>query len=228
MTLYWTAFILGLGGSVHCAGMCSPLAVALTATRSGNHWKRKIIYNFGRITTYAMLGGLVGWLGNVLNWTSYQDLISAGLGVLLIVIAVAGLSQVKITLVTPSLQAFTLILKKLFSRFLAQPGMMPVFFMGMINGFLPCGLTYLALTSCVAVPGPVEGILFMMVFGAGTLGVMLGFSGMVSSLIRSGKFQFQRVTTILLFVAGALLITRAMVSHSEHPDHSGHVTILCR
>lgn len=228
MTIYWTAFILGLGGSIHCAGMCTPLVVALTATRGGSQWKRKVIYNSGRILTYSILGGLVGLLGSALDWTSYQDVISVALGIFLILFAAAGFSQQKIPVITTALQGLTITLKKLFSRFLTRQGNGPMFFLGMINGLLPCGLTYLALTSCLAVSSAMEGIFFMLIFGGGTLGVMLGLSGFLSVWIRQGKFNFQKMTTVLLVLAGILLITRAVINHSDHLHHAGQMTILCR
>lgn len=228
MTIYWTAFILGLGGSIHCAGMCTPLVLALTVSRGSGQWKRKVIYNLGRIITYTILGGLVGFLGSALDWTSYQDVISVTLGVLLILFAVAGISHQKIPVISGALQRLTTTLKKLFSKFLIQQGHSPVFFLGMINGLLPCGLTYLALTSCLAVSGAMEGVFFMMIFGGGTLGVMLGLSGFLSVWIRQGKFNFQKMTTVLLVLAGILLITRAGINHSDHLHHAGQMTILCR
>lgn len=227
MTIYWTAFILGLGGSIHCAGMCTPLVVALTLTARDDQWKRKVIYNSGRILTYAILGGLVGLLGSAIDWTSYQDVISVVSGILLILFA-AGLSHQKVPLITNPLQLLVKKLKGLFSNFLKHQGYASVFILGMINGLLPCGLTYLALTSCLAVSSAMEGVFFMMIFGGGTLGVMLVLSGSLSSLIRARKFNFQKVTTILLVLAGFLLIARAVINHSDHLHDEDQMTILCR
>ena len=228
MSFYWAAFVLGIGGSIHCIGMCTPLVVAVTSTRSGTAWRKKLVYNIGRIFTYAVLGGLVGWLGNALNWTEYQDLISILLGLLLILVAVAGTGYFQIPMISSAVNQLTLALKKQFSRFLSFGGMVAMFLTGTINGLLPCGLTYLALTSCLAVASPLEGTLYMMIFGAGTLGVMFGLSGVVTSIIQRTRFNVQAITTALLLVAGVLLITRAALNHAEHTAHRGHMTILCR
>lgn len=227
MTLYATAFLLGIGGSFHCLGMCTPLVMAVTGIGRGNVFRNKIIYNAGRIFTYAVLGGLAGWLGNALNWTAYQDSISVLSGIMLILFAVAGGRQFNILLVTPLLQRLALGLKKQFSRFLMVPGNVAMFSTGVINGLLPCGLTYLALTSCIAVSNPAEGIIYMTVFGAGTLGVMLGFSVFTDKIIHAGKFNLQKVTTVSVLLAGILLILRALFIHTAHMEHAGSMTILC-
>jgi len=228
MSLYWTSFLLGLGGSIHCIGMCTPLVLAVTSNSGKSHWKRKLVYNSGRITTYVMLGGLVGWLGNALNWTNYQDLISIALGIILILFALTGIGHLKIPFLTASLQKLTLLLKKGFSKLLAIKGNTAMFSMGLINGLLPCGLTYLALTSCLAVSSPVEGVWYMMFFGLGTLAVMLGLAGVISGFAQRFKLNFQKITTVLLLFAGALLVTRAGINHTGHIKHAGHVTTLCR
>jgi sulfite exporter TauE/SafE len=227
MTLYWTAFLLGIGGSFHCLGMCAPLVMAVTGIGRGNIVRKKIIYNSGRIFTYAVLGGLVGWLGSALNWTAYQDIISVLSGLVLILFALAGVSQIKIPVITPILQWLTLGLKKQFSKFLAVPGYAAMFSTGMINGLLPCGLTYLALTSCLAVSNATQGIIYMSVFGAGTLGVMLGFSVLMDRFIIAGKFNLQKITVVSVLLAGTLLIIRAFFNHATHIDHAGSMTILC-
>lgn len=227
MTFYWTAFLLGIGGSFHCLGMCTPLVMAVTRIGRSNALRKKIIYNAGRIFTYAVLGGLVGWLGNALNWTAYQDIISVLSGVVLISFALAGAGQFKIPVVTQGLQRLTFGLKTQFSRVVRIPGNAAMFSIGMINGMLPCGLTYIALTSCLAVSNPAEGIIYMSVFGAGTLGVMLGLSVILNRMIMAGKLNFQKVTVASVLLAGTLLIIRAFFNHAEHIDHAGSMTILC-
>src|ERR1035441_277600 len=74
----WTAFLLGLVGSLHCAGMCGPLALALPAAgnTTAGYLLGRVAYNTGRIITYCLLGivfGLAGWtflLAGLQRWTS--------------------------------------------------------------------------------------------------------------------------------------------------------------
>ena len=64
--MLWTAFLLGLAGSLHCAGMCGPLALALPATGTGTvgYVTGRLAYNLGRLATYSVLGVVFGLLGN--------------------------------------------------------------------------------------------------------------------------------------------------------------------
>ena len=83
----WTAFLLGFVGSAHCAGMCGPLALALP------HWGRgqgsflagRLLYNFGRIVTYALMGAVFGLLGQGVAFAGLQRWVSLVLGTIILV-----------------------------------------------------------------------------------------------------------------------------------------------
>ena len=99
--------------------------------------------------------------------------------------------------------------------------------MGALNGMLPCGLTYLALTYCLVLPTPSDGVLFMLIFGTGTLGVMLGFPSLVSFLASRFRFNFSRMATVLLLLAGVTLIGRAFVEHSPTAGQGHAAVTIC-
>jgi len=224
MTYLWTAFLLGLAGSLHCAGMCSPLVMAVTGAPSA--LARRLQYNAGRILVYGFFGGMAAWLGSMFSWTAYRGILSVATGVVLIIFALAGITNLKVPVVTPAIQKLTILLKRYFGWFLLRKSWYARTAMGALNGMLPCGLTYLALTYCLILPAPVDGALFMLVFGIGTLGVMLGFPSLVGWMARRFRFNFGRMATVLLMVAGVTLIGRAFIEHSPSAvrDHAA-VTI---
>ena len=228
--MFWTALILGFAGSLHCLGMCSPLAMAVTKM-SSNVILSRILYNLGRIVTYGILGSIVATVGLELPMVKYQNLISILLGISLLVIGLTGVSMIRIPILTKGLGAFSLFLKKLFSKFLQQKSHLSTFTLGSLNGVLPCGLSFLALTYCVTLAGPSDGFVFMSTFGLGTLPVMLGFTTAFYWIINKFNVQAKSMTTGLLILSGLLLIGRVFFIHLPQANslQQGVVDIvLCR
>jgi uncharacterized protein len=202
-----TAIILGLTGSLHCAGMCSPLAFAVFS-KSGTVVFHRVLYNVGRILMYCVFGFSVSAMGVMLP-LPVQYAVSITLGVIFLVIGITG-HNFKAPSLAPALR-FTSFLKAQFSRFLQDKKRSSIFFMGMLNGLLPCGLTFLALTSCLTLNKPIDGFIFMAGFGAGTLPVMLGLVSIIPFLTRQLNFSAGRLSMILQIAAGCLLIARVLL-----------------
>jgi sulfite exporter TauE/SafE len=199
-----TAFILGLAGSLHCVGMCSPLAYAVTA-RGGTIITSKVIYNAGRILMYCILGAGVSTVGAMLP-TVFQYAISIMLGLTLLIIGITR-SNFKTPVLLPFLRLSNF-LKSQFSNFLRSKKYTSVFMLGILNGLLPCGLTFLALTSCITLANPVGGFVFMAAFGAGTLPAMLGLIFIIPMLTKRFNLNLTRLMVVMQVVAGCLLFVR--------------------
>jgi len=166
------AFFIGLFGSVHCIGMCGPLALAVPSFHS-KWWliaADKIVYNLGRVISYSFLGLIIGFIGRQLWLSGLQQGISLLSGALIIM---AGFSR---------LLKFNLSSSKFISKLV-----LPVnrllnyalrhragnFAVGVLNGFLPCGFVYLALAGAINTSSPVSSAAFMFWFGMGTFPLML-------------------------------------------------------
>jgi uncharacterized protein len=212
--MIWTAIILGFAGSLHCMGMCSPLAMAVT-NLSPTAVINRVLYNTGRILTYGLLGSIVSTLGLGFPLIKFQNLLSVFLGIALLVIGISGVSSLHIPVVTRVLANVNFFLKKLFSRFIQIKNHRSTFILGGLNGLLPCGLSFLALTYCITLAGPWNGFVFMLLFGLGTLPVMLGFTSVFNWLIVklqeyllfiSQKAALATMMSTLLFVVSARLI----------------------
>ena len=212
-----TALIMGLTGSLHCVGMCSPLAMTVS-NMSARAFLNRVIYNTGRIVTYGLLGLCVAGVGVAFPISKFQNLVSIFLGIILL-LAGTGLLKVNIPILSSAIATLTSTLKKLFTKFLNRKNLGSVFLLGTLNGILPCGLVWIALTYSLTLQSALEGFGFMLLFGAGTLPVMLGFTSIITQLLKRFNFNFQHVTSAMLILSGILLIIRVFVIHLPH-QHS--------
>jgi uncharacterized protein len=205
---YWTAFVLGLVGSLHCAGMCGPLALALPV--AGGSPSRfllgRVVYNLGRVTTYCVLGLVFGSIGRSLLLAGVQRWVSIGLGLLLLV----GLfSSRRLALWRP----VTVLVEKLKSSMgslLRRRSMASLGLLGLLNGLLPCGLVYVACAGATVTNGVASGAAYMAAFGAGTLPMLLAISLGGKLVPVSLRLQLRRAIPVSVFLLAALLILRGM------------------
>jgi sulfite exporter TauE/SafE len=163
---------MGLAGSLHCIGMCGPLALALplNSAKSLNRFFSALAYNTGRTVTYFSMGAILGWTGSRLAVVGYQQLFSIAAGILILVLLLLGKYMPPIGLF-PVLQAR---FKKYIAGFLTRKNSMQgLFIFGMLNGLLPCGLVYMAIASALVIGGPLQSGIFMASFGLGTIPLML-------------------------------------------------------
>jgi len=206
--LFTTAFIIGLSGSFHCIGMCGPLALALPFKYNtfAANLLAKFLYNLGRITTYSFLGIIIGLLGLQVMLSGYQQSISIGLGILLFIFGIIYLFKAQVL----SNNLFINFLKKSLGRFLQKKQIHTLFIIGLLNGLLPCGLVYIALSGAILTDSPLEGGLYMLGFGLGTLPAMLSIS-LANKIIPIKSRNFiKRLTPYFIFLFALLLILRGL------------------
>lgn len=204
----WTAFLLGFVGSAHCAGMCGPLALALP------HWGRgqgsflagRLLYNFGRIVTYAMMGSVFGLLGQGVALAGLQRWVSLTLGVLILIGVFVSPRLVNRVPVARAVNWLKASLGSLLQR-RAMPAM---FGIGLLNGLLPCGLVYVAAAAATSTGDVLAGMRYMIAFGLGTLPLMLAISLLGTKLQFALRFKMQRLIPASLVLVGMLLLLRGM------------------
>lgn len=212
MVELFAALTLGFLGSLHCIGMCGPLALAVPSSaqsRSGFVFER-IIFNSGRIVTYTFMGIFIGMIGNKLLLANIQQNISIVLGMAILLSVILPLSlKSRFQKFSPLTTAYTFV-KKQFGTMLKKKGSVALFILGMLNGLLPCGLVYTALIGAAAVADFLRSGLFMMLFGLGTLPalVAVAFAGKVVSV----KFRSVITKSIpaLSIVLAVILILRGL------------------
>jgi sulfite exporter TauE/SafE len=224
-----TALILGLTGSLHCAGMCSPLAIAVTGVTTRSFVNR-VFYNAGRILMYAILGATISFVGYLLPISNFQNLLSILMGILLLLASI-GLFNLNVPALTKPIAQFTQHIRKLFSFLIQKKNFSSLFLLGVLNGLLPCGLLWIALTYCITLTSAANGMLFMIGFGAGTLPVMLGLTGLITLIIKRFNIGLSTVTRSALLITGLLMIARVFIVEMHHQQsmHEGFIDIvLCR
>jgi len=207
-----SAVILGLMGSLHCIGMCGPIAFMLPVDRTNNYKKfgQIFIYHFGRLLAYGTIGLVFGLLGKGLYVFGIQQKLSIAIGVLMIIVVLIPFKIFsKYNLSKPLFKVITGIKNRL-GQELKKKRPDTFLTIGFLNGFLPCGLVYMALFGAVAMGSPREGSLYMILFGAGTIPLMTSaiyFSGFLKGTARQ---KVQKLIPVFVIIVGALFILRGM------------------
>lgn len=219
-----TAFLTGLISSLHCVGMCGPLVAALPVGRlvRGQRWRAVGLYHAGRIGTYSTLGALAGTLSLGLFLMGWQRPLAVICGSLLLV-SFVWRKALPARLRWPWLDRQ---INPLFRHYLHQPSWAGFAGLGVMNGLLPCGFTYLALAGTLATNTPAAGASYMLLFGLGTLPGLLGVNLMASWLTIVGRNRLNRVLSVATVGVALLLIWRGLASY-QLPIRPADVIPLC-
>jgi sulfite exporter TauE/SafE len=212
IALLLSAFLLGLAGSFHCAGMCGPIAIALPLY--GHSLPRKffggVLYNLGRTATYGLMGALFGLIGLGLDLMGFQQIVSIVMGAGMIILAL--FPKLFRSRYDSQSHSFGWIgqLKTLFRRLFSVRSFRSLFFIGLLNGLLPCGLVYIAVAGAIASGTVVSGIFYMILFGLGTIPMLL-FMAIVGNVISiSLRHKINKLIPILIVLVGIFFILRGL------------------
>ena len=192
LTIITIAF---LGSFGHCIGMCGGIVVAYSTIKIKPESSKvsqsiaHLLYSFGRVFTYSILGALFGALGGVVLFSNNAN------GILLIVAGVAmilaGLSLMgKIKFLTLIEHSFSSspFYKKTFKSVLNSKSNVSFFLLGMLNGLLPCGFVYFFAITAASTADPLYGALVMAIFGMSTIPAMFTV-GFLASLASATSFR---------------------------------------
>lgn len=207
MSDQYLAFMIGILGSVHCVGMCGPLAFSVPSLRTGLLYQiaDKVLYQLGRVLSYTLLGALIGIIGTQLWMSGLQQVLSLTTGFLIILAACSRLFKFKTGkngnyLLKPFNAVLGYALKQRANHLI----------IGMINGLLPCGFVYLALAAAVNTPSVASAAGYMFWFGLGTSPLMflavftMGFS---RNLFR---MRINKVVPYFMLFLGVWFVLRGM------------------
>jgi sulfite exporter TauE/SafE len=207
------AFTLGIAGSLHCLGMCGPLALALPRPRSVGVRSLvvgRLLYNVGRVTTYIVLGFIIGLGGTALSVAGIGQTVSIVAGSLMVVMAVVQLAMHRSLVPVWLATKVGGIAQSIIGRHLSNPSLFSLFVIGMGNGLLPCGLVVTALVGSLASGAIVSSMMFMAVFGIGTLPSMLVASISASVLSITARQRLRYAAPFLALLVGGAIILRGM------------------
>jgi uncharacterized protein len=198
--LFITALTVGFLGSFHCLGMCGPFAIMAGAGTGQRAFLLKLLYNFGRVITYTLLGFFAGLAGRSFNLMGWQDDLSVAAGILIILFVLFSNDKLSRYLTGKTVK-FSSGLRTALSRLLKKQTAVAMLGLGTVNGLLPCGFVYLALAGATAA-GTISGSMtYMLMFGLGTIPMMFGLSiagSFISNKMRSNINRFSPVIAIAL------------------------------
>lgn len=209
--MFLSAILLGLLGSFHCIGMCGPIAFMLPINRENKikGFFQILSYHFGRLFTYSLIGLLFGFLGKGFYFFGFQQQISIAVGVSMIVFILFPRLFKKVNF-SKNISGVIFKVKNALGKELKKKGNDTFFTIGFLNGFLPCGLVYMAVFGAIATTNVFSGSLYMFLFGLGTVPLM-------TSVVFLGNFtkgtlrkKIQKAIPVVVVFIGALFILRGL------------------
>jgi sulfite exporter TauE/SafE len=226
------AFTLGLAGNVHCLAMCGGIATAFSQLTEDpsrldrSHGSFPVLYNLGRVTSYAAAGfaaGGVGFLFGSISGSAGALFLRLLLGFTLVFagLYLAGWNQALTRLESLTRPAWRR-LSQAISPLRPVDRAWKAFALGAIWGWLPCGLSYTALIAAAATGSSLMGALLMLGFGVGTLPAMLSAS-LLSERLRSTvrSLPMRAAAGILVVMLGLWTLSGGLLTH-RHWDHATH------
>lgn len=204
--------VLGIAGSLHCAGMCGPLVMALPAA-DGSIAKRvtnRATYHIARVTVYAAMGAIVGLGAGAFELSGHGRVLSMIAGAGMIVTAVAQLLWHKSLLPATWMQRRIAPLRAAAHHQARRHPQRAMLFLGVVNGLLPCGLVTSALVGSAVGGDILSGTVFMAAFGIGTSPVMLAIAVGASELRQRLGTRLGVILPLLMLALGAGIVLRGM------------------
>lgn len=207
-----SAFILGILGSFHCVGMCGPIAFMLPVDRSNSVKKisQIAIYHTGRLLAYGSIGLVFGLVGKSLFIFGFQQQLSIIIGFLMILVVIIPQKTFnRYNFSKPVYKAISKV-KSALGAALKKKTMDTFLTIGFLNGFLPCGLVYMALFAAMATGNAANGSLYMAIFGIGTIPLMTTAIYFSHFLKGKARQRIQKAIPVVVVVIGALFILRGL------------------
>lgn len=210
--MLYSAFIFGLISSFHCIGMCGPIAMMLPLDRNNEAKKASQIltYHIGKLTAYGSLGLIFGLLGRSFYLAGMQQQLSIIVGVLMILIAIIPEKVfAKYNFSKPVYKLITKVKSSLGQQF-KNRSYKSLYTIGLLNGFLPCGMVYVALFGAIAMQNISLGVTYMLLFGIGTIPMMVAVSYASNLITFSFRGALQKAIPYVAVIIGMLFIIRGL------------------
>ena len=207
-----SALVLGLLGSFHCIGMCGPIAFLLPVDRQNPVKKtfQIFLYHFGRLLSYASIGLLFGFIGKGASIFGMQQQLSIAIGVLMILFVVIPKRTLNKYNFSKPIYRIVSKVKSALGKELKKKTPDTFLTIGFLNGFLPCGLVYVAVFASIAMSSAWQGSLYMALFGIGTIPLMTTAIYLGNIITGSVKSKIRRAIPVFVVIFGCLFILRGM------------------
>jgi len=202
---------------MHCIGMCGGFVAiySLKNPSAARSLPYHLLYNLGRITTYSILGGILGYIGSFAAYVGRHRgvpgvvLLVAGVFMILMGLNIAGIIGRRGLFDDTGITERT-VFRKALHTILALESVWGTLLLGLLLGFLPCGLLYPVLMHAAASGGLISGMFIMLVFGVGTVPAMLSFGFLISRIQPHMKLFLYRIAAVLIIILGLQSLLRGM------------------
>lgn len=205
-------FLMGLLGGVHCVGMCGPIALVLPVDRSSK-WRafwQTILYHLGRTVTYTIMGFIFGLVGKGLYLAGFQGRISLLMGVIMILAVIFPTNYLGKFGFGKPLYGLVSKLKAILGKYLQKKSGSTLFIIGLLNGLLPCGLVYMAITGAIGTGDAYLGAAFMALFGIATSPLLTGLVLVGNFFSLETRNKINKIIPFFVVLVGILFILRGL------------------
>ena len=212
MLTFISAFLIGFLSGFHCLGMCGPIALSLPVHHLApvKKFNSVFLYNFGRLLSYSILGFLFGWLGSRFFLAGYQRILSLTVGTILLFGALGyyfpNLKFIEFKFRFNFIQK----IKNAISFMWNRRSLFSFLILGVLNGFLPCGMVYLATTGALLTENFYEGFVFMIFFGLGTFPLMIVLTYFGKLVSVQTRLYMTKLVPVFVMMMALLFIFRGM------------------
>lgn len=196
-----------LGSFGHCIGMCGGIAIAYASTKIDSQMPRRIqalahlLYSFGRVTTYTVLGAVFGFAGGVATFSNVTNgILLVGAGGAMVLTGLALLGKIKFLSLLECSTSKSGWYQEWFTRFLNSKSLFSFYLLGLLNGLLPCGLVYFFAITAASTASAFWGAVVMLIFGISTIPAMFSLSFFV------GIFKNTSFRSVMLRLASIAVI----------------------
>jgi len=215
--MLWSAFILGLAGSLHCVGMCGPIALMIPTGNGKQKWLSLTLYHSGKLLTYLIIGTFFGLIVGTLHSYTTQILFTFISGGLLITFALLPSFLNYVEKKGYSIFNGVIGYKTKLAKSLNKNKIEYSFYIGFLNGFLPCAMVYSAAIMALAQKSLVNSLLVMLLFGLGTIPLLSLFYFFSTKLKARFSKYANSFRTLSFLLVGLFLIARGFYFLNEEP-----------
>jgi sulfite exporter TauE/SafE len=200
--------VLGLSSSLHCIGMCGPIAMVLPLKDRSvfTVFIGVLQYNIGRVFVYSLLGSVIGAIGFTASLFGALQIVSIITGIAMIIFA----WQKRLFSGFTAWNSFNGFLTKGIGYIMGTDTSFKLLLLGSVNGLLPCGMVFIALMNAVTGGSPLNGAGAMVAFGLGTMPAMMIVGIAANKMNRSLQLRINAYIPYALTLVGLLVCLRGM------------------
>ncbi len=205
-----TAFLGSVG---HCIGMCGGIVVAYSSTKIDQktsylqQTSAHLAYNFGRVTTYAILGAIFGYVGQVVAFTpTTKGILFLITGILMILAGLSLIGNLKFLNSAEWSVSKYAWYQNSFRALMSDKSYLSFYLLGLLNGIIPCGLVYSFAIFAASTADPLAGALVMATFGLATIPALF-FLGFLTKILQKGSLRgtMMKLAALLVILYGGII-----------------------